>query len=100
MCFVALEKSFDKVRRKVLEWAMRKKGKGKKKEKERKRKEEVLVRSVMRQNEGAKTRVGVDSEMSKELEVKEGMHQGSVISPFLPTLMVDVVTEFARWCAK
>ena len=43
MCFVDLEKAFDKVPRKVLEWAMRKKGIP-----------EVLVRSVMSLYEGAK----------------------------------------------
>ena len=50
MCFVDLEKAFDRVPRKVLEWAMRKK-----------RIPEVLVRSVMSLYEGAKTRVRVDS---------------------------------------
>ena len=46
--------------------------------------------------EGAKTRVRVDSELSEEIEVKVGMHQGSVLSPFLFAVVVDVVTEFAR----
>ena len=41
-------------------------------------------------------RVRVDSEMSEEFEVKVGMHQGSVLSPFLFALVGDVVTEFAR----
>ena len=36
MCFVDLEKTFDRVQRKVVEWAMRKKGIP-----------EVLARSVM-----------------------------------------------------
>ena len=61
---------------------------------------EVLVRSVMSLYEGAKTRVRVDSELSEELEVKVGMHQGSVLSPFLFVVVVDVVTEFARGCTK
>ena len=56
---------------------------------------EVLVRSVMSLHEGAKTRVRVDSELSEEFEVKVGMHQGSVLSPFLFAVVVDVVTEFA-----
>ena len=56
---------------------------------------EVLVRSVMILNEGAKTRVRVDSDLSEEFEVKVGMHQGSVLSPFLFAVMVDVI-EFAR----
>ena len=46
--------------------------------------------------DGAKTRVRVDSYLSEEFEVKVGMHQGSVLSPFLLAVMVDVVTEFAR----
>ena len=58
MCFVDLEKAFDRAPRKVLEWAMRKKGIP-----------EVLVRSVMSLYEGAKIRVRVDYELSEELEL-------------------------------
>ena len=36
------------------------------------------------------------SKLSEEFEVKVGMHQGSVLSPFFSAVMVDVVTEFAR----
>ena len=72
MCFVDPEKALDKVPRKVLEWAMRKKGIP-----------DVLVRSVMSLYDGAKTWVGVDSELPEEFEVKVGMYQGSVLSPFL-----------------
>ena len=50
MYFVDLEKAFDRILRKVLELAMRKRGIP-----------EVLVRSVMCLYEGAKTRVRVDS---------------------------------------
>ena len=85
MCFVNLEKALDRVPRKVLEWAMRKKGIP-----------EVLVRSVMSLYEGAKTRVIVDYELSEEFDVKVGMYQRSVLSPFLFALVVDVVTDFAR----
>ena len=45
--------------------------------------------------EGAKTRVRLDSELSEVFEVKVGMHQGSVLSPFLLAFVVDVVTELA-----
>ena len=55
---------------------------------------EVLVRSVMSLYKGAKTRVRV--ELSEEFEVNVGMHQGSVLSPYLSAVVVDVVTEFAR----
>ena len=57
---------------------------------------EVLVRSVMSLYEGANTRVRLDSELSEEFEVKEGMLQGCVLSHFLLALVVDVVNEFAR----
>ena len=71
MCFVDLEKAFDRVLRKMLEWAMRKKGIP-----------EVLIRSVISLYERAKTVVTVDSELSEVFEVKVWMHQGSVLSPF------------------
>ena len=50
MCFVDLEKAFDRIPRKVFECAMRKKGIP-----------EVLVRSMRSLYEGAKTRVRADS---------------------------------------
>ena len=46
--------------------------------------------------EGTKTGVRVHSELSEEIEVKVGMHQGAVLSSFLFVVVVDVVTEFAR----
>ena len=53
MCFVDLEKEFDRVPRRVLEWAMRKRGIP-----------EAMVRAVMSLYEGAKTRVRVGLELS------------------------------------
>ena len=38
----------------------------------------------------------MDSVLSEEIEVKLGIHQGSVLLPFLFALVVDVVTEVAR----
>ena len=84
MCFVDLEKAYDGVPRNVLEWALRKNEIPK-----------VLVRTVLCLYEGAKTRVRVDSELSEEFEVKVGMHQRSVLSPFLFAVVIDAVTEFA-----
>ena len=46
MCFVDLEKAFDRVPRRVMEWAMRKKGLP-----------EILVKAVMSLYEGAGTKV-------------------------------------------
>ena len=38
----------------------------------------------------------MDSELSEELEVNVGMHQGSVLSPFPSAVVLDVVTGFPR----
>ena len=85
MCFVDMEKAFDRVPRKVMKWAMRKKGLS-----------EVIVRAVMSLYDGAKTRVRVGSAYSEEFEVKVGVHQGSVLSPLLFAIVVNVITENAR----
>ena len=61
---------------------------------------EVLVRTVISLYEGAKTRVSVDSELSEEFEANMGMHQVSVLSPFLSEVVVDVVTELPRKSAS
>ena len=79
MCFVDLEKAFDRVPRKVLECVIRKKGIP-----------EVLVRLVMSLYDGAKTRVTVGSELSEEFVFNVVIHQGSVLSPFLFAFGVDV----------
>ena len=56
----------------------------------------VLVRWVISQYDGAKTRVRMDSELSEKFEVNVRMYQGSVLSPFLFAVVVDVVSELAR----
>ena len=83
MCLVDLEKAFDRVPRKV----------GKGKEEERNTINHGYISDSLYQ--GVKTRVRVDSELSEECEVKVGMHQGSLPSPFHFAVVVDV-TEFAR----
>ena len=72
ICFVDLEKGFDRIVRKVLEWAMRKK-----------RIQETCITLVKSLYEGANTRVRVNPELSEEFVVKVGMHQVSVLSDFL-----------------
>ena len=85
MCFVDLEKAFDRVPRRVLEFAMRKRGIP-----------EAMVRAVMNLYEGAKTRVRVGLELSEEFEVKVGVHQRSTLSPLLFAFVVDAITESVR----
>ena len=85
MCFVDVEKAFDRVPRKVMEWAMRKKGLS-----------EVMVQAVMSLYDGAKTRVRVGYAYSEEFKVKVSVHQEYVLSPLLFAIVVDVITKKAR----
>ena len=84
-CFVGLDKAFDGVPRKVMEWALRKKGLA-----------QVLVQAVMSLCEGSRTKVRVGSGTSDELGVPMGVHYGSVQSPLIFAIVVNVVTEHAR----
>ena len=75
----------DRIPRKVMEWAMRKRGLP-----------EMIVRAVMSLYEGARTRIRVGSQLSEEFGVKVGVYQGSVLSPLVFAIVVDVVTESVR----
>ena len=57
---------------------------------------EVMVQAVMSLYDGAKTRVRVGSVYLEQFEVKVGLLQGSVLSPLLFAIVVDVITEIAR----
>ena len=81
MCFVDMKKAFDRVPRKVMEWPMRKKGLS-----------EVMVWAVMSLYDSAKARVRVGSAYSQESEVNVGVHQGSMLSPLLFAIVVDIFT--------
>ena len=65
MCFVDLEKAFDRVPRKTLEMTMRKKGMP-----------EILGRSIMSLYERAKTRVRRILSCQKSLRLKWGCTKG------------------------
>ena len=79
MCFVDLEKAFDRVPRRVMYWAMK-----------------ILVKAVMSLYEGAETKVRVGLGLSEEFSVKVGVHQGSTLSPLLFAMVIDEVTENVR----
>ena len=55
---------------------------------------------MMSLEEGVKTRVRMDSELSEELKAKLMTHQASMLSPLLFAVMADVFTEFDRGCTK
>ena len=54
---------------------------------------EALVGAVMSLYKGAKTKVKVGTHLSEEFEVDIRVHQGSVISPLLFAIVIDVVTN-------
>ena len=81
MCFVDLKKASKRVPRKVLEWEMINKVIP-----------EALVCAVMSLYKGAKTKVKVGTHLSEEFGVDVGVHQGSVLSPLLFAIVIDVVT--------
>ena len=82
MCLANLEKACERVPRKVVEWAMRKKGIP-----------EALATEVVSLYKGAGKKVKVGTHFSEELEVNIGAHQRSVLSPLLFDVVVDVDTN-------
>ena len=83
--FVDLEKAFDLVQREVLCFSVRLKVV-----------QEYLVNKAMSLYKGCETAVSVDGELSSSFSVKVGVHQGSVLSPILLIMVMDVLTEDVR----
>ena len=85
MCFVDMEKTLDRVPKRAMEWAMKKKVLP-----------EILIKAVMSLNEGAETKGRDGSGQLDKFSVKVGVHQGSELSLSLFAMMIDEVTENAR----
>ena len=83
--FVDLEKAFDRVPRKVLWWALRSLGV-----------EEWAVRVIQAMYANARSHVRVNNQYSEEFEVGVGVHQGSVLSPLLFTLVLEALSREFR----
>ena len=77
-----MEKAFDRVPREVTRWALRKAGM-----------EEWLVKAVMAMFEGAETVVRTTEGDSKAFNVKVGLHQGSVLSPLLFAIVMEMISR-------
>ena len=88
LCFVDLEKAFDRVPRSVLWWAMRKLGV-----------DEWIIRTVQAMYRNAQSKVRVGSSYSEPIEVSVGVHQGSVLSPLLFIIVMEALSqEFRTGC--
>jgi len=85
MAFVDLEKAFDRVLREVLWWSLR-----------QSKVEEWIVRVIMSMYENVTTAVKVKDRASEEFNVKVGVHQGSVLSPLLFTIVLDALAQNFR----
>ena len=82
LVFVDLEKAFDRVPRKVIWWALRRKG--------------VLereIRAIMKMYNCMETAVRLEDRTSEWFEVKVGVHQGSVFSSLLSAIVLDEITK-------
>ena len=83
--FVDLEKAYDRVPREELWYCMRKS-----------RIVEKYVRLVQDMYEGSETVVRCAVGTKESLKVKVGLHQGSALSPFLFSVIMDRLTDEVR----
>ena len=85
MAFVDLEKAYDRIPREVVFWSLRKK-----------RVTEKLVRVIASLYRGCKTKVICAAGESVNFPIQVGLHQGSALSPFLFTVVLETVTTEVR----
>ena len=86
--FVDLEKTFDRVPREILWWALRTVGV-----------EEWVVRVIQAMYMNARSRVRVNGSYSESLNVNVGVHQGSVLSPLLFVIVLEALSrDFRTGC--
>ena len=80
--FVDMEKAFDRIPRKAIEWALR-----------RQLVPELLVQRVMLLYEDSRTRVRVAGVESECFDINVGVHQGSALSPLLFIIIMEEATK-------
>ena len=83
--FIDLEKAFDRVPRKVIEWALRRKMVSKR-----------MVEAIMALYVETRTSVKTVAGVSKDFDIGVGVHQGSMLSPLLFIVVMDEVTKEVR----
>ena len=85
MAFVDLEKAFDRVPREVVWWALRVVGV-----------DEWIVKVIQAMYDEVTTAVRLRDGDSKEFGVKVRVHQGSVLSPLLFTIVLEALSKEFR----
>jgi len=91
MVFIDLKKAYDRVPREVLWKRMEKKGVS-----------PMYIRIIKDMYEGSKTSVRTPGGVPNDFFICMGLHQGSALSPFLFTLLIDELTRGIQdelpWC--
>ena len=82
MVFIDLEKAYDKVPRKVMWWAL-----------DRKKVPTKYVTLTKDMYENVVTSVRACDSKTNDFPLKIGLHQGSALSPYIFTLVVDEITR-------
>ena len=80
--FVDLEKAFDRVPRAVLEWSLRELIV-----------DDWLIKVIMPMYKNARSLVRVSGKLGEEFEVEVGVHQGSVLSPILFAIVLEILSR-------
>ena len=83
--FVDLEKAFDRVPRKAIQWCLR-----------RQLVPERLVQLVMATYHNPKTAICTPYGNTDEFEINVGVHQGSILSPLLFITIMEEITKLIR----
>ena len=84
MAFVELENSFDRIPRDLIWWCLRKKGVPE---------EYVKIVGLQDMYRSSKTQVVTQKGETEYFPIEVGLHQGSVLSPLLSIIIMDVLTR-------